>query len=102
MIGMRAQTQAQLDLGARGGIETRALGDQHLQHFARGVGLYGIVDVRAAQTGSQSAVLLRHGKTIQNQRRPVERGLADVGFDTVLGCVQAHLGHYVGIHGHLQ
>ena len=96
--------QAQLDLGARGGVEMRALGHQAGDHADFGVRLDGIVDMRRTQPGLQRVVLGGHGIGVDDQGRTVEFGIADEiqqpgSGRRLFGSRQAG---YVCVHGHLQ
>ena len=85
MRRLRAKAQAKLDFAARGGIEPAALTDQRLDHLARGVRLDRVVDVGAAKTRLQRAVIPRHDGARQHQRGAVERVMADE-IDKGRGC----------------
>ena len=104
LVGGRALAKANLDLAARGGVEVRAKLDEAGDHLTSGVGLDRIVDVGAAETGLQRAVLRLDPINVDHQRRPIKVMRGDKGIKARRG-VEAGGGirpgkHYS--HGHLQ
>ncbi len=64
--------QADLDLGAAGGVEARAQPHQPGDHPAVRVGLDGIVDPGTLQPPREHPVALRHAVDVEHQCRPLE------------------------------
>jgi hypothetical protein len=82
----------------------RAELDEPRDHLAGGVGLDGIVDVGAAQTGLEGAVLRLDPIHVDHQRWPVKIMGGEIGVETrrVIGAGGGSRPGNSYSHGHLQ